>query len=193
MDRVAFLQQGLEVNIVQASLVSELIADIPNDKLKDFLVFRMKFIDQYKSKELITKEALYEYQKIKIQYRLKAGEKIFKTVEQVQEYVEAHYKNKEVGYGLGAYKDFVIVALDRECNLLNTYYAPNGHFYKLTSVEKEKVYNFLLENQNRIGDIKRIPFYDDTKQIEAPKQEEDENYIAPNVFAMIKKTKKAGK
>lgn len=193
MNRVQFLMQGLEINEIQASLVSELIADIPNDKLKDFLVFRMKFIDQYKSKELITKEALYEYQKIKVQHRLRAGEKVFETVEQVQEYVEAHYKNKEIGYGLGQYKDFVVVAMDRDCNLLNTYYAPNGHFYKLTSTEKEKVYNFLLKNQSRIGDIKRIPYYDDTKQLEAPKQEDDENYIAPKVLAMIENTKKAGK
>ena len=101
MNRVQFLMQGLDVNEVQASLISELIKDIPNDKLKDFLVFRMKFIDQYKSKELITKEALYEYQKLKTQYRLRAGENVFETVEQVQEYVEAHFKGKEIGYGLG--------------------------------------------------------------------------------------------
>lgn len=182
--------QGLEINEVQASLVSELIKDIPNEKLKDFLVFRMQFIDQYKSKELITKEALYEYNKIKIQHRLRAGEDVFETVEQVQQYVEAHFKNKEIGYGLGAYKDFVVIAMDRDCNLLNTYYAPNGSFYKLTSVEKEKVYKFLFENQHRIGDVKRIPYYDDTKQIEAPKKEVDENNIAPKVLEMINKTKK---
>lgn len=190
MNRVQFLMQGLEINEIQASLVSELIKDIPNEKLKDFLVFRMQFIDQYKSKELITKEALYEYNKIKIQHRLRTGEDVFETVEQVQQYVEAHFKNKEIGYGLGAYKDFVVIAMDRDCNLLNTYYAPNGTFYKLTSVEKEKVYKFLFENQHRIGDVKRIPYYDDTKQIEAPKQEVDENYIAPKVLEMINKTKK---
>lgn len=195
MNRVQFLMQGIDINEIQASIVSELIADIPNEKLKDFLVFRMKFIDQYKSKELVTKEALYAYQKIKIQHRLRAGEKIFETVEQVQEYVEAHYKGKEIGYGLGVYKEFVVVALDRDCNLLNTYYAPNGHFYKLTSVEKERVYSFLLENQSRIGDIKRIPYYDDTKQLEAPKQEDDANYIAPKVIELMEKAKlnKGGK
>ena len=59
MNRVQFLMQGLEINEVQASLVSELIKDIQNDKLKDFFgVFVCSFIDQYKSKELITKEAL---------------------------------------------------------------------------------------------------------------------------------------
>jgi hypothetical protein len=182
--------QGLEINEIQALLVSELIADIPNDKLKDFLVFRMRFIDQYKSKELITKEALYEYQKIKVQHRLRAGENVFETVEQVQEYVEAHFKGKEIGYGLGAYKEFVVIAMDRDCNLLNTYYAPNGNFYKLTSVEKEKVYKFLFENQHRIGDVKRIPYYDDTKQIEAPKKEDDKSYIAPKVLELMNGTVK---
>lgn len=185
MNRVQFLMQGLEINEVQASLISELIKDIPNEKLKDFLVFRMRFIDQYKSKELITKEALYEYNKLKIQHRLKAGEDVFETVEQVQEYVEAHFKGKEIGYGLGQYKDFVVIAMDRDCNLLNTYYAPNGNFYKLNSTEKQKVYQFMFENQHRIGDIKYIPFYDDTLKLEAPKQEVDENYIAPKVLEMM--------
>lgn len=190
MNRVEFLMQGLDVNEVQASLISELIKDIPNDKLKDFLVFRMKFIDQYKSKELITKEALYEYNKLKIQHRLKAGEDVFETVEQVQEYVEAHFKGKEIGYGLGQYKVFVVIAMDRDCNLLNTYYAPNGNFYKLNSTEKQKVYQFMFENQHRIGDVKYIPYYDNAPKLEAPKQEDDKGYIAPKVLEMINKTKK---
>lgn len=71
MNRIEFLAKGLDVNEIQATLISELIKDIPDDKLKDFLVFRMGFIDQYKSKELITKEALFEYQKIKTQHQLK--------------------------------------------------------------------------------------------------------------------------
>ena len=50
--------------------------------------------------------------------------------------------------GLDKYKDFVIIALDRECNLLNTFYAPNGNFYKLNSAEKQAVYEFLFKNQH---------------------------------------------
>ena len=187
MNRIQFLMQGLEINEVQASLVSELIADVPNDKLKDFLVFRMKFIDQFKSKELITKEALFEYQKIKIEHRLKNNEKVFEKIEDMQQYIETYYKGKEIGYGLGQYKDFVVVALDRDCNLLNTYYAPNGNYYKLTSTEKQVVYNFLFENQHRIGNIKHIPYYEDIKQIENEK-DDDTNYISPKVMEILKRS-----
>lgn len=187
MDRVNFLMQGLDINVVQASLINELIAEIPTDKLKDFLVFRMKFIDQFKSKELITKDALYEYQKLKIEHRLKKGEKVFEKIEDMQNYIETYYKGKDIGYGLGQYKDFVIVALDRDCNLLNTYYAPNGNYYKLTSTEKQVVYDFLFNNQDRIGNIKHIPYYEDVKQIENTKDDENINYIAPKVMEIINK------
>jgi hypothetical protein len=187
MNRVQFLMQGLDINEVQASLVSELIKDVPNENLKDFLVFRMRFIDQFKSKELITKEALFEYQKNKIENRLRNGEIVFSNIKDMQNYIETYYKGKELGYGLGHYKDFVIIALDRDCNLLNTYYAPNGNFYKLTSTEKQVVYNFLFENQHRIGDVKQIPFYeDDIKEIENKKVEEDENYISPKMIDFLK-------
>jgi len=191
MNRIQFLMQGLDINEVQASLVSELIKDVPNENLKDFLVFRMRFIDQFKSKELITKEALFEYQKNKIEHRLRQGEKVFFNIEDMQNYIETYYKGKEIGYGLGNYKDFVIVALDRECNLLNTYYAPNGSFYKLNSVEKQIIYNFLFENQHRIGDVKQIAYYDDDiKQIENHNKLESDDCISPKMIEFLKNNKK---
>ncbi len=58
MNRIEFLMQGMEINEVQASLVSELISDIPNNQLKNFLIFRMSYIEPMMSKELITKTAL---------------------------------------------------------------------------------------------------------------------------------------
>lgn len=184
MNRVQFLMQGLEVNEVQASLISELIKDVPNENLKDFLVFRMRFIDQFKSKELITKEALFEYQRNKIEHRLRHGEIVFEHIEDMQNYIETYYKGKELGYGLDKYKDFVIIALDRDCNLLNTFYAPNGNFYKLNSVEKNAVYEFLFKNQSRIGDVKKIPYYEDD-EIKQISHEDDEKYISPKMLNFL--------
>jgi hypothetical protein len=160
--------QGLELNEVQASLISELITDIPNDKLKDFLVFRMKFIDQYKSKELITKEALFEYQKIKTLHRIRNNEKVFENINQMIEFIESHYKNKELGNGLAHYYDYVVIGLDKDCNLINKFKTlETGNYYKLNSEEKAKVYSFLFEHQYRIGKAEYYPVWiDEYEKIE---------------------------
>lgn len=166
MDRVEFLAKGLEVNEVQASLISELIKDIPDDKLKDFLVFRMGFIDQYKSKELITKEALFEYQKIKTQHQLKKGVQVFENMASMIKYIETYFKGKELGNGLASYYDYVVIGLDKDLNLINKYKVlENGGFYKLNSEEKTRVYTYLFENQYKIGSVEYVPYYE-TAQVE---------------------------
>lgn len=171
MDRVEFLAKGLDINEVQASLISELIKDIPDDKLKDFLVFRMGFIDQYKSKELITKEALFEYQKIKTQHQLKKGVQVFENMASMIKYIETYFKGKELGNGLASYYDYVVIGLDKDLNLINKYKVlENGGFYKLNSEEKTRVYTYLFENQHKIGSVEYVPYYE-TAQIEHKKEQ----------------------
>ena len=155
MNRIEFLMQGLDINEVQASLLSELISDIPNHQLKNFLVFRMKYIEPMMSKDLITKTALFEYRKMKILRRVHSGEKVFSTIEQVQNFLETYYKGKEIGYGLGSYYDFVVIGMDKDCNLLNKYVInEHGSYAKINGDGKAMIYNFLLERQERIGVVK---------------------------------------
>ena len=156
-ERIKYIMQGLEVNEIQASMISELISDIPQHQLKNFLVFRMNYIEPMMSKELITKNALFDYRRIQIEARIKAGERVFGTMESMIKFIETYYKGKNLGYGLATYYDFVIIAVDKDCNLVNKY-ATNefGTFLKLDNDEKSKVYEFLFENQNRIGDVKYI-------------------------------------
>ena len=199
MNRIEFLMQGMEINEVQASLVSELISDIPNNQLKNFLIFRMSYIEPMMSKELITKTALFEYRRIEMQKRLEAGEKPFETAEQIQNYVETYYKNKDFGYGLGNYFDFVVLALDKDCNILNkSYINEHGSYLKLESSEKAVVYQYLLENQSRIGAVKyysRKQVEEEKKLLENKKSEIIEidykdDVISPKIMEMMQKTKK---
>ena len=198
MNRVNFLMQGMEINEVQASLISELIKDIPNEQLKNFLIFRMSYIEPMMSKELITKTALYEYRRIQMEQRIRAGEEPFETVEEVQNFVETYYKNKEIGYGLGKYYDFVVLGLDKDCNILNKYYInEHGSYYKLKSDEKAIVYDFLFKNQSRIGVVKyytREEIESKVKQIENSREKVIEidykdNTIDPKVMKMMMKAK----
>jgi hypothetical protein len=155
MDRIEFLKQGLEVNELQATLISELISDIPDNQLKNFLIFRMQYIEPMMSKELITKRALFDYRKIQTEKRVQSGERVFETVEDLVKFVETYYKGKDLGSGLASYEDFVIIGVDKEGNLLNKFVVNEyGNYLKLDSSEEAKVYKYLFENQNRIGDVK---------------------------------------
>jgi hypothetical protein len=185
MNRVQFLMQGLEISEIQASLVNELIAEVPNEELKNFLVFRMSFIEQYKSKELITKQALFEYQKLQTQKRLQAGEKLFKDAQEVKTHIEMFYKGKDVGYGIASYYDYVVIGLNDDCELINKYSTTeSGNYRKLNSVESAKVYEWLFENQHRIGVVKIVPYFDtETLQI-APVEKDD--VIDGKVLNLIK-------
>jgi hypothetical protein len=139
MDRIEFLKQGLEVNELQATLISELISDIPDNQLKNFLIFRMQYIEPMMSKELITKRALFDYRRIQTEKRVQSGERVFETVEDLAKFVETYYKGKDLGSGLATYEDFVIIGADKEGNLLNKFVVNEyGNYLKLDSSEEAK-------------------------------------------------------
>jgi hypothetical protein len=155
MNRIEFLKQGLNCNEIQASIVSELIKDIPNNQLREFLIFRMNYVEPMKSSELITKTALYEFRRLQMEKRVQAGEKVFTSPEEIAKFVKTYYKGKDLGNGLATYEDFVIIGVDKEGNLLNKFVVNEyGSYLKLDSSEEAKVYKYLFENQNRIGDVK---------------------------------------
>ena len=190
MNRVKFLMEALEINEVQASLLSELIKDVQSDKLKDFLVFRMGYIDKFKSKELITKEALFDYQRFLIEDRLRAGEIIFANVEDIKKHIETFYKGKDLANGVANFYDFVVIALNSDCELINKYSMTTGGAYrKLHSIDSARVYKWFFENQHRLGDVKIVAVYDVApKMLEAPKHED--GVIDAKVMKKINNIKK---
>jgi len=165
MNRISFLQQAMEINEVQAHLINELIRDIPNNKLKDFMVFRMKFIEQYKSKELITKEALFEYRKMQVLNSLKSAN-YFTNIQDMINFIELNFKGKDLTQGAYPYKDYVVLALDDKCNMLNkSVILDNGSFLKLNSEDKALVYNYLYEHQYKIGNFDYVKMITNNKQL----------------------------
>jgi hypothetical protein len=195
MNRVAYISQALEVNEVQADLINASLKEIPDSKLREFLIFRMNYVQPMMSKELITKTALFDFKKNMIEARLRAGEKVFKTVYEVKRFIQMFYKGKEVVNGPANYYDFVVIGCDKDGELINKY-AQNEHgtYKKLNSEESGRVYSWCLENQHRIGVVEYVPYYDpdEAKQLENSQASKllemtKNNSMHPDMEKMIKK------
>lgn len=184
MSRVKFIQQALEISEIQAELLSEMLREIPDDRIKNFLVFRMDYIQPMMSKELITKSALFDYKKKLIEARLRNGERVFADIYEVKNYLLTFYKGKEIVNGAGRFYDYVIIAMNIDGELINKF-AQNEHgsYKKLNNDDTGSVLEWCLENQNRIGDIKYVR-YEEPKQImlEAPVHE---NKIEGNIASFM--------
>jgi|LGOV01.1.fsa_nt_gb hypothetical protein len=185
MNRIDFIKDALEINIVQATIISEMIHDIEDKDLTKFLVFRMEFIQPMKSKDLITKEALFAYNRKKIELGIKDGVNPFNDTKGVYNYLQSFYKGKEIANGAGCYKDFVIIGLDRDGEFINKYVINEyGNYKKLNSEDVESVLSWLLENPKRIGNIQRVQ---ETNEIQIEyKQECFSDDISPKISQMIK-------
>lgn len=163
MNRVDFIAEALEINKVQAELLSVMIQDVPNDKIKDFLVFRMNYIQPMMSKELITKTALFDYKKNIIEARLRNGEDVFKDIYEVKEYIQTFYRGKEIVNGPGRYYDYVIIAMNQDGELINKF-AQNDHgtYLRLNNDDTGAVYEWCFNNQHRIGDVRYVRYEEPT-------------------------------
>lgn len=193
MNRVQYLQQALEINEVQADLLNDLISDIPDSRLKEFLIFRMNYVQPMMSKELITKTALFDFRKKMTEAQLRSGVKLFRTSDDVKEYLQTYYKGKEIANGAGNYYDFVVIAMDKDGELINKYVQnEHGTYKKLNNEETGAVYQWCLNNQHKIGVVEYVPYYNpnEVKQLENSqaaglvhlvKEEE----IAPNISSMM--------
>jgi hypothetical protein len=165
MNRLQYLQMALEINEVQADLLNDLISDIPDDKLKEFLVFRMNYVQPMMSKELITKVALFDFRKKMIEIQLRAGVKVFSDLYEVKEFLQTFYRGKELANGAGDYYDYVVIAMDKDGELINkSVQNEHGSYKKLNNEDTGRVYEYFFENQNKIGVVKYVPYFDPTRE-----------------------------
>ena len=170
MNRVDYIKQALDINIVQAEMVSGMIKEIPNDKVKDFLIFRMDYIQPMMSKELITKSALFDYKKKTVEVRLRNREIVFNDIYEVKDYLLTFYKGKEIVNGPASYMDHAIIAMNPDGELINKFaMTEHGSYKKLNNDDTGSVLEWCLVNQHRIGDVRYVK-YEEPKQImlEAP-------------------------
>lgn len=186
--RTQMIKDALECNEVQAIIYDNLMGEIDDEDLIDFFKFRLNFIEQYTSKELATKKALIAYKQNQILNALASGIRVFNDKEQMINFIKTVFKGKDFCYGAKGYRDFVIFGLDESGEILNKYAIDNlGRFVKLNSDESAEIYNWLYENQHRIGAIKHISKTEADKIAQAKK-------IAPvnnnnNKIEMSAKTK----
>lgn len=186
--RTQMIKDALECNEVQAIIYDNLMGEIDDEDLIDFFKFRLNFIEQYTSKELATKKALIAYKQNQILNALASGIRVFSDKEQMINFIKTVFKGKDFCYGAKNYYDFVIFGLDESSEILNKYAIDNlGRFVKLNSDESAEIYNWLFENQHRIGVIKHISKAEIDKIAQAKK-------IAPvnnnnNKIVMSAKTK----
>jgi len=185
MKRINFIKDALEINTIQATIISEMINDVADKDLTKFLVFRMDFIQPMKSKDLITKEALYAYQSMKFERDIANGNSPFTDKNSVHNYLQSFYKGREIANGAGNYKDFVVIALDKDGEYINKYSVNEyGSYKKLISSDVDNVLEWLLENPTRIGNIKRVK--ETNMPIIEHKKEEICNDVNPRVLQNLK-------
>lgn len=155
--RTQMIKDALECNEVQAIIYDNLMGEIDDKDLIDFFKFRLNFIEQYTSKELATKKALIAYKQNQILNALAGGIRVFNDKERMIIFIKTVFKGKDFCYGAKGYHDFVIFGLDDNGEILNKYAIDDfGRFMKLNSDESAEIYNWLFENQHRIGIIKHI-------------------------------------
>lgn len=161
---------ALDSTETQAIILSEMIKDIPDSDLMNFFVFRTKYIMPMQSRELITKNALFDYRAIQYKSKILDGSFKFETKEQINEFLLTYYRGKNIGNGLGDYYDFVVIALDNDGEMINKYLVDDftGKYRKLSGDDVDKVLEYLLENQTKLGDVKYIPYSEN--QLESDKK-----------------------
>jgi len=161
--RKQFIADALDINIVQASIINEMISDIPDNKLAEFFAFRVNYIEPMMSKELITKRALFDYRRKQYECGIKSGTFAFESREQLKEYIQTYYKGKDLGNGLGKFYDYVVIAVDSDGNFINKFVVDEytGKYKKLSCEDVADVIDNLFEEQQLIGDVKYVPYHED--------------------------------
>lgn len=159
--RINFISQALEINKVQAELLNMQMKDIPDNELKNFFVFRMNYIEPNMSKELITKNALFDFRKKQILNSIANGSFEFKDIEQLKKFCTTYFKNKDLCNGASNYFDYVVIGMNKDGDLINKFKTnESGHFLKIGSEKESEVYTWLFHNQKRLGVVNIIPYYD---------------------------------
>ncbi|MDL0089276.1 hypothetical protein [Campylobacter gastrosuis] len=132
---------------------------IPDDELINFAIFVDNFRGNFISTDLAVHKAAIAWQKMAFERVKNSGKSFFKGVNELIAFCKEAYRGEglcscEKGSG---FLPFVVIVVDDEGNLRNSAVVnESGVFKRLDSSESAKFYNWLFNNQHKIGDIKRI-------------------------------------
>ncbi|AQW85569.1 hypothetical protein CPIN18021_0326 [Campylobacter pinnipediorum subsp. caledonicus] len=164
------------------------LQQIPTDKLVEFSIFADSFRENYQNTDMLLNKALNEWGKLLLAKAQAKGLRYFQSVDGLAEFCKKTYKEQllcNCGKGSG-FKDFVIISVDSDGNLRNNFVVlDNGTFQRLTSDETAQIFNWLFENQHKIGNVEYInPSYEE----ETPAIEHKQELIPQNkqVASMVK-------
>ncbi|BCX79262.1 hypothetical protein LBC_07240 [Campylobacter sp. 19-13652] len=193
-ERQQIIKYALELNDVGALVWDRTLANVSQSELFEFFSFRLQFIAPMVSKELATMQALRAYEKLKTLRALKAGYRVFESVQALESFVKEHFRGEALsngGDGSGFF-EYGIISVDNDGELRNQHVIVNGAYQRLNTTEAADYYNWLLDNQHKIGDIKRYTTEEVAKidkEIEQKKKEQ--NQKAQEAAITLSASKKA--
>lgn len=157
MDRITYIMETIEVNKHKAVLMDEFLKDIPTDKLGNFFLFRLDFQEPKTSKELITKNALYAWVRQETQNELRSGNFTFEDPTEMVNFLEKYYRDEALVMGSEPFSKNAVIEMGKDGMLYNRYSLNEyGKKEPLTQKEEYIVFQWIFQNQEKIGDIKRI-------------------------------------
>lgn len=173
--RVSGIRDITEATI---TIYGEIMKMIPTDELAQFAVQLIREGGHMMRPDQMLSEAVKKYEQKIITARLQNGSRIG-DYDRFIEFLQYSFRGKPICNGMtGVYKPFVVIGMDREGNLVNQF-----NWKKLSSHDEQQVYQWLFNNQSRIGIVEHIE-----PKIEQPQLQHIEEKEAEEASAMVTNT-----
>lgn len=155
--RLTFVMNVLNVSPERAFIIDSFIADITNLELSSFFKYRINHEEEKLSKELVTLNAYKAYKKDKILDKIKKREFYFLDFDDMVHFIRVHFENQDVVRGVVGFGKDSIMRITSNGYMVNSNdLGENGFARKLEQKEEIQVYEWLYQNQTKIGDVPMI-------------------------------------
>ena len=170
-DRRELLKEVLRVagikDITEATITiyGEIMKMVQTSELPQFAVQLIRNGGVMMRPDQMISEAVKKHEQKIITNRLQSGGRI-SDYDRFVEFVQYSFRGKPITNGAWIFKDFVIISMDRDGNMVN-----NMTWKKLSSQDEIEVYKWLFENQNRVGVVEHVEQKTEVVQIENKKED----------------------
>lgn len=150
----------IDVNEFNKGFVQDVVKKINPNDYRAFYADLFGEDKRYLSGLDRIKEVSKKFIKKNVLWLLETNQWNFNNVDEVKIFCDTYFRGCDLCYGAGSFFDYVIIGMDKDGVLINKYFQNNGFFQKLTSEKESEVYEWLFKNQNRIGVVKVVPYYE---------------------------------